>query len=83
MSYSKLRVLDFTTKARIPEARAFMITGSAISATVKVEDRVSGSSSVTETLTINGNVFATGSIIPLAATQFTSSNNTTHILVFS
>ena len=75
-------------KVRIPEAKAFQFSGSAFSATVKGDeqryDKVNDvyASYETYAATFLGNA-TPANIIPAAATQFTCSNNTTTIIVYS
>ena len=87
MSYQKIRIVSPATSARITDAKAFQFSGSVFTATIKTEELRYGPSgaatmSVSSTTAFDGDATPAG-IIPVAATQFTSSNATTTIIVYS
>ena len=85
--YKKIDIVAPNGKARIPGARAFQFSGSVFTATIKSEEVNYGPSGAATSSVINSVSFdgdATPSnIIPVAASQFTSSNGTTTIIVYS
>jgi hypothetical protein len=86
MSYQKIRIVAPNTKEYIGDAQAFQFSGSALSATVTTEGMRYNSSGVATIYTSSTAAFTPGApttIIPVAATQFTSSNTTTSIIVYS
>ena len=86
MSYQKIKIVSPATSAHIPDAQAFQFSGSALSATVTTEGMRYNSSGVATMYTSSTATFTAGApttILPVAATQFTSSNATTSIIVYS